>query len=342
MSRLSRFSRGVEIGERVDCARFSARIGAMRFADLIRHVDYGLFLPLAARLPVGKAYAAAEFRGDRICKTQHDSRAYALQNVQACFPDLSPQDVYQIVRGHYLTRSRDEMEAFWIKRSMSFLDSLVEIKNLDALQAAADSGKGVLFVSGHLGSLALPVSLIGRKGIPLNCVARSIEPEDNALHPAQYSYARKRVRLIEQAAGRPFILSGKSSYFKVRKLLKSGQVATVLIDVIPVPVRSRVCVPFLGKEAFLGDGIARLYEDTGAHILFWSCVHDSARRKLVVDMRNITGEVDKMEGRASIVQKLAQLLSEKIESHPDHWMLWDSLVHFRPTGGNRTAEAACP
>jgi lauroyl/myristoyl acyltransferase len=306
----------------------------MRFEDLIRHLDYRLLLPIAARLPVSQAYSAAEFRGDRICKAQHESRAHALANVQACFPHLSAQEVYQVVRGHYLTRSRDEMEAFWIKRPMGFLDSLVEIENLEVLRSAAHSRRGTLFVSAHFGSIALPVSTIGRKGIPLNCVARSIEPEDNPLHPANYSYARKRVRWMEQATQRPFILSGQTSYFKVRRLLKTGQVATVLVDVIPVPARSRACVSFLGKEAFLGDGIARLYEDTQAHLIFWSCVHDPARRKLIVEIQDFTSEVEKLANRIEIMRKLAQVLSEKIEQNPHHWMLWDSLAHFRPSAGS--------
>jgi lauroyl/myristoyl acyltransferase len=307
----------------------------MRFADFVRHVDYALFLPLAAGLPVKQAYSAAEYRGDRICKTLHDSRTHALQNVQSCFPDLSPEEVYQVVRGHYLTRSRDEMEAFWINRPLAFLDSVVEIRNLEALQSAALSGRGALFVSGHFGSLALPVSVIGKRGIPLNCVARSIEPQDNPLHPAQYRYACKRVRWIEQATQKPSVLAGHTSYFKVRKLLRGGQVITVLIDVLPVPARNRACVSFLGKDAFLGDGVARLYEDTGAHLLYWNCIHDSERRKLIVEIRDITEEVAKVADRAAVMQILAQLLSGGIARRPDHWMLWDSLVHFRPTVGSQ-------
>jgi lauroyl/myristoyl acyltransferase len=270
----------------------------------------------------------AEFRGWIHYQCNRDSRTHALKNVSLLFPELGAHQVRRIVVGHFQTPSRDEVEAYWFSEPLACLGRFTKISGLEVLKGAVDSGSGVLLFSGHLGSTSLFFSFVGKSGISMNIVGRSIDPEENPLHPREWAFNKKRVRWIEEAVGNPFLLTGKGNYSKMLGKLNAGEVLMLLIDVVPQLTRRHVPVQFFGKTARFADGIASLYRESNARLLNYLIRWDSASKAHSIEVRDLTGEVPRSSSNEFIMQALITRVEECIRLHPEHWWCWDSLEHY--------------
>ncbi len=300
----------------------------MKLPDASKYLDYSLILPVISRFPVKTAYRLADLRGWLICRSRHDSRRHAEKNVYRVFPSLGKEEIQHIVLEHFQVESRNEMEAFWYRNPLSFFQRFVRIDGLDLLQEARESRQGVLLFSGHMGSTGLFFARMGKHGIRLNVVGRSIEPNENPLHPAVLHYNRKRVRWIEETVGRPFLLIGRGNYPVIQEKLEQGEVIVILIDVLPTLLRRAVQVRFLDRQAFFADGIASLFQQTQARLLQWTIHRDENSGRQKIEILDVTRHTHPSLNRSEIVQKLVELLEEKIRRNPGHWLSWDSLEQF--------------
>ena len=300
----------------------------MNLSGAPKYLDYSLILPAISKFPVQTAYRLADLRGWLICRSRHDSRRHAERNVSRVFPSLGREEIQHIVLQHFQVESRNEMEAFWYRNPLSFFQKFVRIDGLDVLQEARESKRGILLFSGHMGSTGLFFALMGKHGIRLNIVARSIEPNENPLHPAVLRYNLKRVRRIEETVGRPFLLTGRGNYPVMREKLEKGEVIVIVIDVPPTLLRRAVRVRFLERQAFFADGIASLFQQTQARLLQWTIHRDEKSGRQKIEIVDVTRHTDPSLNRSEIVQSVVELLEEKIRRHPGHWLSWDSLEQF--------------
>lgn len=300
----------------------------MNWNDVVLHLDYGLGLPLAGRLPRNLAYRLADRRGRWMAKRLRDSRRAAAENLAQVFPDLSPQEVEELVERHFRMRSRDELESFWYRRPLSFFEEFVEVSGLDLLRQAAASGRGVLLFSGHQGCTGLFFVVMGRHGIRLNIVGRSLDPEENPLHPAFCRYARKRVANVEEAVGAPFLLTGRGNYPKMLEMLRRGEILMMLIDVVPTLLKRTVPVQFLGRRTEFGTGLAQLYKATGARLLLWTIHQDLDTNQYHIEIEDVGAGIKRTDPPSRIMPMLASMIDEKIRRHPAEWNQWDSLSLF--------------
>lgn len=296
--------------------------------DWLKRFDYGLLLPLAGSLPFPLAEKMAELRGWIHYRSNPDSRNHASQNVSWLFPELNPVEVRRIVLKHYQTPARDEVEAFWFSDSLSHLRRFTGVRGLKVLKEAVAAGSGVLLFSGHIGSTGLFFSFVGKSGVPLNIVGRSIDPAENPLHPAEWAFNKKRVRWIEEAVGNPFLLTGMGNYSAMLKKLGSGEVVMLLIDVVPTLAKRHVPVLFFGRQARLADGIASLYKESNARLLTFVICWDHRSRKHSIEIRDLTESVPRDWSNQAIMQTLVGTVERYICDHPEQWWCWDSLAHY--------------
>lgn len=228
----------------------------------------------------------------------------------------------------FQTPARDEVEAFWYSESSECLGRFTSLSGFEMLKEAAESGDGVLLFSGHLGSTGLFFSVIGKKGVPLNIVGRSIDPEDNPLHPSEWSFNKKRVRWIEEAAGNPFLITGKGNYSTMLKKLQTGEVLMLLIDVVPLDTRHQVSVRFLGSAARFPDGIASLYRESRARLIHYMIRWEPASKKHSIELVDLTDALPRTASNQTIMQALVDQVAARIRRSPEHWWCWDSLTHY--------------
>lgn len=299
--------------------------------SLLKYVDYFVALPLLARLPVQTAYWCCGLRGWIQLRMRGESRKHAQKNMIQILPSLDSNQVKRLVLEHFQVKARDELEAFWYSRPLASLLKFVRVEGLDELRNAYARGKGVLYFSGHLGSPGLCGTVIGKHGIPVNIIARSIEPEENPLHPAARRFNRKKVAWIEDAVGRDFVLAGKGNYPRIRELLKAGEVVMILIDVLPQTVNPRRTVPvqFLAQTCLFADGVASLYRETEASLVYWTICRNRRTGLQEIEIRDVTEKIGRQSSNQEIVQQLADLVEKKIRMCPEHWHIWDSVELYR-------------
>ena len=297
--------------------------------DWLKRLDYGLLLPLAGKLPFSLAQKMVKVRGWIHYHSSKESRNHATDNVSSIFPELDEQEVKRIVVDHYQTPCRDEVEAFWYPKSLESLSRFTKVSGLEVLKDAADSGAGVLLFSGHLGSTGLFFSYIGKSGVPMNIVGRSIDPDVNPLHPKVWAFNKKRVRWIEQAVGNPFLLTGKGNYSKMLEKLHAGEVLMLLIDVVPTLTKRNVSVRFLGSPARFADGIASLFRESSARLIHYMIRWDPKSRSHSIELIDLTDSVSRSASNEVIMQTLISRVEERIRLTPAHWWCWDSLSNYR-------------
>jgi len=300
----------------------------MGSGDWLKRLDYGLLLPAAGNLPLPLAQKMANLRGWIHYFVNRDSRKHAIQNVASVFPDLSEQEVRRIVVGHYQTPSRDEVEAFWYPESLDRLSRFTSISGFELLREAAHSGAGVLLFSGHLGSTGLFFSFLGKSGVPMNIVGRSIDPEENPLHPSEWAFNRKRVRWIEEAVENPFLLTGKGNYSRMLQKLNAGEVLMLLVDVVPSFTKHHVPVQFFGSTARFADGIASLFRESEARLFHYIIRWDPDTGSHFIELIELTDSVSRSASSQVIMQTLISIIEERIRRYPAHWWCWDSLTHY--------------
>lgn len=308
----------------------------MGLMDWIKVAEYDAALPTISRLPRGLAYSLADLRGRLQTRSLRDSFAWASRNVESVFPHLDADERRRIVIGHYQTESRNEMEAFWYPKPLSHLRSFVRCTGLEILREAASSGDGVLLFSSHMGSTGLFFVFTGKSGIPMNIVGRSIEPEDNPLHPAVLRYNRKRVRWIEASIGHPFLMTGRGNYSRLVEKLRAGEVVMMLADVVPTLVNRKHTaeVTFFGRRAWFPNGIASLFFTTESRLLHWRIHRNRETGHQEVEISEVTDSFRPAADRREFMQWLVARLEQDIRRYPDHWLGWDSLEHYyrKPEG----------
>lgn len=298
----------------------------MNWRTKVVEAEYDHVLPLIARFPPRIAHRLAVCRARIRCRARKDTRRKALENLSAVFPELSERDRREIVRRSFELVSRDEMESFWFDRPESFLRRFVERSDLSVLQQARRLGKGVLALTAHAGCPGFFLCYAGRVGFDHWMLLRGLEdiPQQP---PAWVRFGYRRVRLLEQAAGHPFLPAGRISYFRLREILRSGGTITTAVDVVPWLMSRTLTVQFLGRECRFPEGLARLYLDCRPAVVFWVCSPEpTGRYYLLVD--DLTDLLSPIQDVSSVAARLVGRLERHILERPGDWLQWDALHYF--------------
>ncbi len=204
----------------------------------------------------------------------------------------------------------------------SFEPVVFEETERTKLREAVSEGRGVVFVSAHLGAWERLFFTLKEAGFPIMTVARE-------------SYDPRFTRLYDRVRG-----EGRSLYRGTREFgdaakvhLRSGQILG-----IPMDLASRVPsieIPFLGLLAEVPTGAARLALGTGAVVLVGTLQPgDGGResRKLTIERISAVSSTSERENSVrDLTTQLAAALARRILAMPEAW-LW---MHDRFRGGTR-------
>jgi KDO2-lipid IV(A) lauroyltransferase len=204
---------------------------------------------------------------------------------------------------------------FLAVRSMNSkkISEMVEVHGLSNLDRALSAGKGVVFVSAHLGNPNLEACYIAGLGYKIVGVTESLGPEERLFD--LYSKLRGKtgmeiVRLEDREVG-----------IKAVKALRRNKVLMLLGD--RDITGNGVKVDFLGQESLLPRGPALLSLKTGAPIVTAFFVSDNRKYKFVteppIEFRK-SGILEKD------VQDLTQLIASRLErnilAYPTQWYVF--------------------
>ena len=303
--------------------------------DWLKQFDYGIVLPNMARMPLSLAKRLADWRGDLRFLLRREAGRRSAANIASSLDGVDSRKARRIARLANRALAHDEVESYWFDRPLSFFQPRVRITGFELLREAADSGRGVLLYTAHQGSTGLCLTVLGKMGIPINLVFRSLEGVPG-MPPAWHRFGNERIRLLEKAVKRPVIWTERGNYFAMRRKLRQGEVVLMGLDVVPTYMKRTIRVRFLDRMASFPVGMAQLYLDARPQVLLWSINQDSSYRYHIL-IEDVSPSLQGLEDRRQVTQAMVRGLERNVRRHPEEWLVWESLHDFFEKG----AESDC-
>ena len=200
-------------------------------------------------------------------------RSVAMRNLQIAFPEKSRREHRKTARRVFLHLGRQLAE--FCKFPQYARDNVSEVIIYDGIEnfeAALARGKGVLFLTAHLGGWELSSFMHSLHGHPMHIVARGL---DNP-------YVDHMVRSYRTLHGNTIF--DKDDYARgLLKALRDGETVGILMDTNMTPPQG-IFVDFFGLPACTASGLARVALKTDASVLPGFAFWDSQIRKYRLHM----------------------------------------------------------
>ncbi len=251
-------------------------------------------------------------------------RKTAEVNLRIAFPDWSDAERKTVIRG--MLRNLGWMAAEFArfpKYSKENIEQMVMLDGHENFLEGQRRGKGVLYLTGHIGAWELSSFAHAVYGFPLHYMARRIDnPKIDALV--------NRYRCLP--GNRP-IFKNESARVMLKVLKEAGTVG-ILADQNTMPGEA-VFVDFFGKKASTTTGIARVALHTDAAVVPGYAVWDESSRKYrlrfeppVELIRTGDTERDVLEN----TQKFTNVIEEIVRKYPEQWVWVHGRWNTRPQG----------
>jgi KDO2-lipid IV(A) lauroyltransferase len=245
-------------------------------------------------------------------------------NLRLAFPEWGDAQRQAVIRG--MVRNLGWMAAEFARLprySKENIEEVVILEGHENFLAGQRRGKGVLYLTGHIGAWELSSFAHALYGFPLHYMAR---PLDNAR--------------VDALVNRYRCLSGNRPIFKnesarqLLKILREAGTVGILADQNTMPEEG-VFVDFFGKTACTTTGIARVALHTDAAVVPGYAYWDEAigkyrlRFEPAVELAR-TGDTE----RDVFVntQKFAKVIESIIRQHSEQWVWVHARWKTRPKG----------
>lgn len=194
-------------------------------------------------------------------------------------------------------------------RSLADLEKFLVTTGLEHFEAAHQRGKGVIFLTCHLGAFDLQVTNMALRGLNPNIIGTPLKNKD--LNDLLFSY-RNQYGAIAIERGR--------ETFRMIKVLKSGGSVALLIDQ-DTRVKS-VFVDFFGMPAATPVGAAIMAMKTGAAIIPTS-IHlrdDGMQHMQVFPELQMVNTGDEDKDVVTNTAAMTKFIEGQIRQHPEQWV----------------------
>jgi len=245
-------------------------------------------------------------------------------NLRLAFPAWSEAQRTETMRG--MTLSLGWMAAEFARLPRYTRENIEDVIVLDGQENFLEGqrrGKGVLFLTAHIGAWELSSFAHALYGYPLNYMAR---PLDNARLDA----------LVNRYRG----LSGNAPIFKnesaraMLKILKDAGTVGILADQNTMP-QEGVFVDFFRTLACTTAGLARVALHTGAAVVPGYAVWDAGLGKYRLRFEPPMELVRTGDAERDVVentQRFARVTEEIIRKYPEQWVWVHARWKTRPPG----------
>jgi Kdo2-lipid IVA lauroyltransferase/acyltransferase len=296
---------------------------------LRERLEYALVWPwvkLLGLLPRPVARAISITLGLTVYAVHGRLRRVGLRNLALAFPDMSQRDRRRLLRGEFISLGRQLAEVCLFPRyTRDNVENIVVYDGFENFEQAYARGKGVLFLTGHLGAWELSAFAHSLHGHPLSIVMRSLDNPyiDKLLQSYRTMHGNRTVDKDDFVRG---LLSA----------MRKGETVGILMDTNMTPPKG-VFVDFFGIPACTASGLARIALRTDAAVVPGFTVWDKKRRKYIlrfdpavelIRTNNDDNEADIISNTA----KFTKIIETFIRQYPDQWLWAHRRWKTRPAG----------
>ncbi len=251
-------------------------------------------------------------------------RRVGLRNLELAFPEKSLAERKRIVAGVFTSLGRLLAE---VCRFPSYTrENISQVAIYDGFEnyeRANQRGKGVLFLTAHLGGWEIGSFMHSLHGHPLRIVVR---PLDNP-------YINRLVERVRTLHGNTTF--GKQDFARgLLSAMKAGETVGLLMDTNMTPPQG-VFVDFFGTPACTASGVARVALHTDAAVVPAFTIWDPVLRKYRVRFDPALELVRTGNDAEDVVANTARftkVIEEYVRRYPDQWLWVHRRWKTRPPG----------
>ena len=235
------------------------------------------------------------------------------QNLRLAFPDMPKAERDRLLTAQWENTGRVFAE-FPIMDRLTPASGRVEMVNGERLDEIRESGKPVVFVSGHFSNWEIMPAAIVHYRVPCQMTYR----------PANNPYVDKRIKESRARYGVELFAPKGDGARDMLEGLKRGESAALMND---QKFNQGISVPFFGHEAMTAPGPARMALRFGTVLQPMTVQRlKGARFRVVVgDPIPVPDTGDRAHDIAEGVRKITALIEARVREHPQDWF-W---VHKR-------------
>ena len=289
-------------------------------------LEYALawvLLKLVGALPRPLARAAGISIAWMVYLLHRKLRRVGMRNLELAFPEKTRRERKKILRGVFTSLGRQVAEVcLFPKYTRENVSKTVVYEGFENFERALARGKGVLFLTGHLGAWELSAFAHSLYGYPLSIVMR---PLDNP-------YLDRLTRDYRTMHGNKTV--DKDFARGLIAAMRKGETVGVLMDTNMIATQG-VFVDFFGIPACTASGVARVALKTDAAVVpgftIWDPVLQKYRLRFdpAVELtRTGNTESDVIANTA----KFTNVIEDYIRHYPDQWLWVHRRWKTRPEG----------
>jgi Kdo2-lipid IVA lauroyltransferase/acyltransferase len=292
--------------------------------ERLQYWPVALLVRVIGVLPRSLAHGVGIFIGGLVYQSHPRLRRVGHRNLELAFPEKTPAERRQILRGVYVSLGRLLGEVCLFPRyTTANAASIAVYRGFENFEAAEKRGKGVLLLTGHIGGWEVGSFFHSLCGHPMQIVVR---PLDNR-------YVDALVTRYRGLHGNTLI--GKQEFARgLIAAMRNNQTVGILMDTNMTPPQG-VFVDFFGIPACTASGLARVALHTGATVVPAFTTWDPVLRKYRVEfdhpvelVRTGNDEADAMANTA----RFTKVIEEHIRRYPDQWLWVHRRWKTRPEG----------
>jgi KDO2-lipid IV(A) lauroyltransferase len=294
----------------------------------MRHLlEYALVWPVVkilGALPRPLARALGRVLAGAVYHLHGRLRKVGLRNLEIAYPEMAAAERRRIVRGVFVSLGRQLAEFCRFPRyTRGNVSQVAVYEGFENFDAAQRRGKGVLFLTAHLGGWEVGSFVHSVHGHRLRIVVRAL---DNPY--------------IDRLVERYRTLHGNSTFEKqdfargLISAMRAGETVGLLMDQNMTPPAG-VFVDFFGVPACTASGIARVALHTDASVVPAFTIWDDVRRKYRITFAPrlpLPKSGDDERDVVSATQLFTSVIEEYVRKSPDQWLWVHRRWKTRPEG----------
>jgi Kdo2-lipid IVA lauroyltransferase/acyltransferase len=252
-----------------------------------------------------------------------ETRRLTIKHLSIAFPEKSKSEIRALAKSTFKMLGKNGGEIIRSSRiqSLEQLNKVLVTHGYDNFQKAYAKGRGVIFLTCHLGAFDLQITNMALRGLNPNIIGTPLK--DPRLNELLWNY--------RNAHGAIAIERGRET-FRMIKILKSGGSVALLIDQ-DTKVKTEF-VNFFGKPAATPVGASVLAMKTGAAIVptYVHLAEDGLQHMHIlpeIPMRVSDNEKDDVLYNTQI---LTNFIEDTIRKYPDQWVWMHERWKTQPGG----------
>jgi Kdo2-lipid IVA lauroyltransferase/acyltransferase len=250
-------------------------------------------------------------------------RRVGMRNLELAFPEKSRSERKQILRGVFTSLGRQAAEVcLFPKYTPENVSKVVVYEGFENFERALARGKGVLFLTAHLGAWELSAFAHSLYGHPLSIVMRPLDnPYLDALTRRYRSMHGNRA--VDKDFARGLIAA-----------MRQGETVGVLMDTNMIASQG-VFVNFFGIPACTASGLARVALKTDADVVPGFTIWDPELRKYRLRFDPAVKLIRTKDRAADVIantQLFTNIIEDFVRRYPHQWLWVHRRWKTRPEG----------